>query len=69
MTVEESMRYVLLAVASDLEARRLIEDVTDHPGEPLRTPRWGNAVHATLIIPPGQHTDTSEGAGAREVPA
>jgi hypothetical protein len=42
------MQYVLLAVASDAEADRLIEDLTEHPGEPLRTPRWGNAVHAML---------------------
>jgi len=42
------MKYVLLAVASDVEAQRLIEDLTEHPGEPLRTPHWGNAVHAMV---------------------
>ena len=42
------MKYVVLEVASDVEAERLIEDLTQYPGEPLRTPRWGNAVHATL---------------------
>jgi hypothetical protein len=46
---EESMKYVVLAVVSDVEAERLIEDLTRHPGEPLRTPRWGDAVHATLV--------------------
>jgi hypothetical protein len=48
------MKYVLLAVASDAEADRLIEDLTEHPGQPLRTPRWGNAVHATLTAVPTQ---------------
>jgi hypothetical protein len=61
------MKYVLLAVASDIEAQRLIEDVTEHPGEPLRTPRWGNAVHATLTAQPTPHRDTSDGFVAREV--
>ena len=42
------MKYVVLEVASDVEAERLIEDLTQYPGEPLRTPRWGNAVHAIL---------------------
>lgn len=42
------MKYVLLAVASDAEADRLVQDLTENPSEPLRTPRWGNAVHATL---------------------
>lgn len=46
------MKYVVLAVASDAEAERLIEDLTLYPGEPLRTPRWGNAVHATLTADP-----------------
>lgn len=46
------MKYVVLAVASDAEAERLIEDLTQYPGEPLRTPRWGNAVHATLTAEP-----------------
>jgi hypothetical protein len=35
-------------VDSDIEAERLIEDLTEHPGEPLRTPHWGNAVYATV---------------------
>ena len=48
------MKYVVLAIASDAEAQRLVEDLTEHAGEPLRTPRWGNAVHAALITsPPG----------------
>lgn len=46
------MKYVVLAIASDTEAQRLIEDLTEHAGEPLRTPRWGNAVHAALITSP-----------------
>ena len=45
------MRYVVLAVASDAEAERLVQDLTENPHEPLRTPRWGNAVHATLPPP------------------
>jgi hypothetical protein len=44
----------MLAVASDAEAERLVEDLIKHPGEPLRTPRWGNAVHATLEPGPFQ---------------
>ncbi len=46
------MKYVVLEVASDAEADRLIEDLTEHPHEPLRTPHWGNAVHATLTSEP-----------------
>jgi hypothetical protein len=46
------MKYVALAIASDAEAQRLIEDLTEHAGDPLRTPRWGNAVHAALITSP-----------------
>lgn len=46
------MRYVVLSVASDAEAERLVQDLTEHPGEPLRTPHWSNAVHATLELPP-----------------
>jgi len=46
------MRYIVLAVASDIEAQRLIEDLTENAGEPLRTPRWGNAVHAAVITEP-----------------
>ncbi|HEY2205329.1 MAG TPA: hypothetical protein VGH99_12735 [Pseudonocardia sp.] len=44
------MKYVVLAVASDVEADRLIEDLTENPGMPLRTPHWGNAVHATVPL-------------------
>jgi hypothetical protein len=51
------MKYVVLAIASEAEAQRLIEDLTEHVGEPLRTPRWGNAVHAALIA--GPHSDTA----------
>jgi hypothetical protein len=61
------MRYVLLAVASDMEAQRLIEDVTEHPGEPLRTPRWGNTVHATLPSNAVQHPVTGDGVSATGV--
>jgi hypothetical protein len=35
------VKYVVLAVASDVEAERLIEDLTRYPAEPLRTPRMG----------------------------
>ena len=42
------MQYVTVAVASKLEAERLKQDLTENPGSPLLTPRWGNAVHATL---------------------
>lgn len=42
------MQYVTVAVASELEAERLKQDLTENPGTPLLTPRWGNAVHATL---------------------
>jgi hypothetical protein len=42
------MQYVTVAVASELEAERLKQDLTENPGSPLLTPRWGNAVHATL---------------------
>jgi len=45
---EATVKYVLLAVASDAEAERLIQDLTENPDEPLRTPRWGNAVYAAL---------------------
>jgi hypothetical protein len=61
------MRYVLLAVASGMEAQRLIEDVTEHPGEPLRTPRWGNTVHATLPSNAVQHPVTGDGVSATGV--
>lgn len=33
---------------TDLNALRLIENLTDHPGEPPRTRRWSNAVRTTL---------------------
>ena len=46
------MQYVTVAVASDLEAERLKQDLTENPGAPLLTPRWGNAVHATLAGEP-----------------
>ncbi|MGQ0479983.1 MAG: hypothetical protein ACT4O0_02985 [Pseudonocardia sp.] len=46
------MRYVMLAVASDLEAERLVQDLAENPGTPLLTPRWANAVHATLVTEP-----------------
>jgi hypothetical protein len=62
------MRYVTLAVASDVEAQRLIEDVTEHPGEPLRTPRWGNTVHATLLSKAVQHPATGDDVSATGVP-
>jgi len=42
------MQYVTVAVASELEAERLKQDLAENPGAPLLTPRWGNAVHATL---------------------
>jgi len=51
------MQYVTVAVASDLEAERLKQDLAENPGAPLLTPRWGNAVHATLAgeaVPPPQ---------------
>jgi hypothetical protein len=51
------VKYVVLAVASDVEAERLIEDLTRYPAEPLRTPRWGNAVHATLVTEPAAQPD------------
>lgn len=50
------MKYVLLAVPSDTEAQRLIEDLSEHSDEPLRTPRWGNAVHAVrAVLMTGDH--------------
>ncbi len=52
------MRYVMLAVASDLEAERLIQDLAENPGAPLLTPRWANAVHATLVTEPLAGADT-----------
>jgi hypothetical protein len=54
------MKYLTLAVASDAEADRLIEDLLQHPNEPLRSPHWGNAVHARLLPTPDD-----ERAGAR----
>jgi hypothetical protein len=56
------MKYVVLAIASDTEAQRLIEDLTEHAGEPLRTPRWGNAVHAALITGPARAEHASVAA-------
>ncbi|HEY2205743.1 MAG TPA: hypothetical protein VGH99_14820 [Pseudonocardia sp.] len=46
------MPYVILAVASELEAERLRQDLAENPGAPLHTPRWANAVHATLVAEP-----------------
>jgi hypothetical protein len=46
------MRYIVLGVASDAEAQRLIDDMTENPGQPLRSPRWSNAVHAELATMP-----------------
>jgi hypothetical protein len=57
---EKSVKYVVLAVASDVEAERLIEDLTRYPAEPLRTPRWGNAVHATLVTEPAAQPDRAD---------
>lgn len=47
------MKYIVLAVESDAEAERLIQDLTENPDEPIRTPRWANAVHATLTTESG----------------
>jgi hypothetical protein len=47
--VSSSICYVTLAVASEHEAQRLVEDLTENPGQPLHTPRWANAVHATVV--------------------
>jgi hypothetical protein len=46
------MNYVILAVASEAEAERLRQDLAENPGAPLHTPRWANAVHATLVVEP-----------------
>ncbi|MDQ2706663.1 MAG: hypothetical protein M3Z25_03085 [Actinomycetota bacterium] len=48
------MQYVTVAVASDLEAERLKQDLAENPGAPLLTPRWGNAVYATLAVEPAR---------------
>jgi hypothetical protein len=56
---EGAMQYVTVAVASDLEAERLKQDLAENPGSPLLTPRWGNAVHATLA---------TESAARRQIP-
>jgi hypothetical protein len=53
------MQYVTVAVASELEAERLKQDLTENPGAPLLTPRWGNAVHATLAGEPAPPARTS----------
>jgi hypothetical protein len=55
------MKYLTLVVASDAEADRLIEDLLEHPNEPLRTPHWGNAVFATLE--PSVLTDREQPVG------
>lgn len=44
----DAVKFVVLAVASDAEADRLVQDLTENPDQPLHTPRWGNAVHAAL---------------------
>ena len=56
------MRYVVLEVDSDIEAQRLVEDLTDYPGQPLRTPHWGNAVHATVSILAAEQRDAAAAA-------
>jgi hypothetical protein len=48
------MQYVTVAVASDVEAERLKQDLAENPGAPLLTPRWGNAVHAFLAAEPAE---------------
>jgi hypothetical protein len=58
--VREVMKYVVLAVDSDAEADRLIQDLTENPDEPLRTPRWGNAVHARLTATAGPRPSADE---------
>lgn len=52
------MQYVTVAVASELEAERLKQDLAENPGAPLLTPRWGNAVHATLAA--GESTPSTQ---------
>lgn len=58
------MKYVVLAVASDVEADRLMQDLAENPGQPLRSPRWGNAVHATLATAPSPRSPTDNGVEA-----
>jgi hypothetical protein len=60
------VKYVVLAVASDIEAERLIEDLTEHPGEPLHTPHWGNSVYATVVTTPARRR-TGADTGHRPV--
>jgi hypothetical protein len=62
------MKYVVLAVASDAEADRLVQDLTENPAEPLHTPRWSNAVHATLATAPTPRSPT-DNAVATHTPA
>lgn len=54
------MKYLVLAVPSDLEADRLIADLSQNPGEPLLTPHWGDAVHATLAAVTTEQPLTAE---------
>ena len=54
------MKYVVLAVASDAEADRLVQDLAENPSEPLRTPRWGNAVYATLATATSPRSPTDD---------
>jgi hypothetical protein len=63
---ETAVKYVLLAVASDAEAERLIQDLTENPDEPLRTPRWGNAVYAALTSTPNPRLAADEIVSTRE---
>lgn len=55
------MQFVTVAVASELEAERLKQDLAENPGAPLLTPRWGNAVHATLAGEPVPLSHTAPG--------
>jgi hypothetical protein len=62
------MQYVTVAVASDLEAERLKQDLAENPGEPLRTPRWGNAVYATLAPAPVPAAPSAPAADRDDAP-
>ncbi len=41
------MRYVLLVIPDDDQAQDLLEDMADHPDEPLLTPA-GHTIHAAI---------------------
>lgn len=43
------MTYVILSVASDAEATRLVEDIREHPGEDLMSPHWSNRIRAEVV--------------------